>query len=333
MAIDFNQDIAPLRQEYFPMLAGSRGFDQAMKYRQEVLMPMQMQTIKLMQQQQAMDMQDLAYQRQQFEFDQVRKKAVADNEALAMRPIINDKINSIFEDDTLDTNQKLVEIGKVSMSAAPYLGAGSPLNQMFSTATDVLKAQSFADEQQRKKSLFEEEKQRRQEAEELSLVESASKIGEFDMAKEIAERSGEISTAEELMMKAGKQAQEQTLGLARQKASEEAAKSYVSNLKSFQTSLGQLKLGEAKAKKDKEGEIMKDAFGKVIYEEPEFDAISKSRLVASLRFLLKDLPSIDKEIEGRSDTELFTLANDIIATKLAQFSPEPVTGLQSDFDN
>lgn len=323
--LDFNQDIAPLRQEYFPMLAGEQGFDQAMKYRQEVLMPMRMQTMKMMQQQQAMDMQDLAYQRQQFEFDQVRKKAVADNEALAMRPIINDKINSIFEDDTLDTNQKLVEIGKVSMSAAPYLGAGSPLNQMFSTATDVLRAQSFADEQQRKKSLFEEEKQRKQEAEDLSLIESASKIGEFDMAKEIAERSGEISTAEELMMKAGKQAREQTLGLARQKASEEATKSYISNLKSFQTSLGQLKLTTPPPK---EGED-----GKLVQQAPRLDSVSRARLEGSLRFLLSNFPSPDKIIGGRSDADLLKLANDLIATKLAQFSPEPVTGLQSDFDN
>lgn len=323
--IDYDQDIAPLRQQYFPMLVGEQAFDQAMKYRQEVLMPMRMQTMKMAQQQQAMDMQDLAYRRQQFEFDQVRKKAVADNEALAMRPIINDKVNSILEDKTLDTNQKIVEIGKVSLSVAPNLGASSPLNQMFRTATDVLRAQSFADEQQRKKSLFEEEKQRRQEAEELSLVEAASKIGEFDMAKEIAERSGEISTAEELMMKAGKQAQEQTLGLARQKASEEATKSYISNLKSFQTSLGQFKLTTPEPKK---------VNGEMVAQDPRLDSVSRARLESSLRYLLPNISSqMREEIEGRSDTYLLKLANDLIATKLAQFSPEPVSGLQSDFDS
>ena len=66
MAIDYNQDIAPLRQEYFPMLAGERGFDQAMKYRQDVLMPMQMQTMKLEQHAMSMQRQDLAYEAQKF---------------------------------------------------------------------------------------------------------------------------------------------------------------------------------------------------------------------------------------------------------------------------
>ncbi|MBV33317.1 MAG: hypothetical protein CMK36_07795 [Porticoccaceae bacterium] len=318
MAIDYNQDIAPLRQQYFPMLAGERAFDQTMRYRQEVVLPMQQQTMKLMQQQQSMDVQDLSFRRQQFEFDQAKKRAEAQNEALAMRPVVADKINSIFEDDTIDTNEKFVELGKISMSVAPYMTAGSSLNQLFSSAGDVLKAQSFSEKQRKEEQLFEEKRQKELEARELSLVEAASKIGEFDMAKEIAERSGEVSTAEEIMMKAGKQAQEQTLGLARQKASEEATKSYISNLKSFQTSLGQLKFDQSTQ-------------AKVDGQEPKLDAASKSRLKSSLRFLLSNFPSPDKFIEGRSDEDLLKLANDLIANKLAQYSPEPVIGLQSAF--
>jgi hypothetical protein len=47
--------------------------------------------------------------------------------------------------------------------------------------------------------------------------------------------------------------------------------------------------------------------------------------------LLSNFPSPDKFIEGRSDEDLLKLANDLIANKLAQYSPEPVIGLQSAF--
>ena len=62
--IDYNQDIAPLRQNYFPTLVGERGFDQSMDYHNKVLMPMRMQTMKLEQHAMSMKRQDLAFETQ-----------------------------------------------------------------------------------------------------------------------------------------------------------------------------------------------------------------------------------------------------------------------------
>ena len=62
MAIDYDQDIAPLRRQYFPMLVGNQGFDQAMKYREEVTVPMQDRTMKLQSNLRSLQQQKLTFE-------------------------------------------------------------------------------------------------------------------------------------------------------------------------------------------------------------------------------------------------------------------------------
>jgi len=327
MDIDFNQDIAPLRQQYFPMLAGERGFDQAMKYRQEVLMPMREQTLNLYRTQQQIRSQDLAFEQQQFAFQQAREKAKRENEAFAMKPVIDEKINSLLDDEVMSTDDKMAELGKLSLSVAPYLTRDSPLTQMFSVTSGIFQSQAASEQKKKAEAL-------RKEKETLGLVDIASKIGKFDLAEELASADG-ISTAESLMMAAGKQSYEQgqqekerLTKLAEAKAYGEATSNYVDLLKNFKSSLAGLKFKEGDPETNKDGEVVRDV--------SELDPSSKQQLLGALKFLYPSMS--DDEFDDRfgksSDVNLLRLANETVSSEMAKYTPKPDRGIgiQAAFD-
>jgi len=320
MDIDFNQDIAPLRQQYFPMLAGERGFDQAMKYRQEVLMPMREQTLNLYRTQQQIRSQDLAFEQQQFAFQQAREKAKRENEAFAMKPVIDEKINSLLDDEVMSTDDKMAELGKLSLSVAPYLTRDSPLTQMFSVTSGIFQSQAASEQKKKAEAL-------RKEQETLGLVDIASKIGKFDLAEELASADG-ISTAESLMMAAGKQSYEQgqqekerLTKLAEAKAYGEATSNYVDLLKNFKSSLAGLKFKEGDPETNKDGEVVRDV--------SELDPSSKQQLLGALKFLYPSMS--DDEFDDRfgksSDVNLLRLANETVSNEMAKYTPKPDRGI------
>jgi len=323
MDIDFNQDIAPLRQQYFPMLAGERGFDQAMKYRQEVLMPMREQTLNLYRTQQQIRSQDLAFEQQQFAFQQAREKAKRENEAFAMKPVIDEKINSLLDDEVMSTDDKMAELGKLSLSVAPYLTRDSPLTQMFSVTSGILQSQAASEQKKKAEAL-------RKEKETLGLVDLASKIGKFDLAEELASADG-ISTAESLMMAAGKQSYEQgqqekerLTKLAEAKAYGEATSNYVDLLKNFKSSLAGLKFKEGDPETNKDGEVVRDV--------SELDPSSKQQLLGALKFLYPSMSN--DEFDKSSDVNLLRLANETVSSEMAKYTPKPDRGIgiQAAFD-
>jgi hypothetical protein len=323
MDIDFNQDIAPLRQQYFPMLAGERGFDQAMKYRQEVLMPMREQTLNLYRTQQQIRSQDLAFEQQQFAFQQAREKAKRENEAFAMKPVIDEKINSLLDDEVMSTDDKMAELGKLSLSVAPYLTRDSPLTQMFSVTSGIFQSQAASEQKKKAEAL-------RKEKETLGLVDLASKIGKFDLAEELASADG-ISTAESLMMAAGKQSYEQgqqekerLTKLAEAKAYGEATSNYVDLLKNFKSSLAGLKFKEGDPETNKDGEVVRDV--------SELDPSSKQQLLGALKFLYPSMSN--DEFDKSSDVNLLRLANETVSSEMAKYTPKPDRGIgiQAAFD-
>ena len=324
MDIDFNQDIAPLRQQYFPMLAGERGFDQAMKYRQEVLMPMREQTLNLYRTQQQIRSQDLAFEQQQFAFQQAREKAKRENEAFAMKPVIDEKINSLLDDEVMSTDDKMAELGKLSLSVAPYLTRDSPLTQMFSVTSGIFQSQAASEQKKKAEAL-------RKEKETLGLVDLASKIGKFDLAEELASADG-ISTAESLMMAAGKQSYEQgqqekerLTKLAEIRAYGEATSNYVDLLKNFKSSLAGLKFKEGDPETNKDGEVVRDV--------SELDPSSKQQLLGALKFLYPSMS--DDEFGKSSDVNLLRLANETVSSEMAKYTPKPDRGIgiQAAFDS
>ena len=336
MAIDFNQDIAPLRQQYFPMLMGERGFDQAMKYRQEVLMPMQQQTLKMQEQQMQIRSQDLAYKQQKFNLRRSREAARRDNEAFAMKPVIDEKINSLLDDEVMSTDDKMAELGKLSLSVAPYLTRDSPLTQMFSVTSGIFQSQAASEQKKKAEAL-------RKEQETLGLVDLASKIGKFDLAEELAGADG-ISTAESLMMAAGKQSYEQNqqekerlTKFAEIQAYGEATSKYVDLLKNFKSSLAGLKFKSDEFVTDKDGEVVRDSEGNpVMSGKSELDSPSKQQLLGALKFLYPSMPNdeFDDRFGKSSDVNLLRLANETVSSEMAEYTPKPDrgSGIRAAFD-
>ncbi len=142
MAIDYNQDIAPLRQQYFPMLAGERGFDAAMKYRQEVLMPMQMQTMKMQQQAMALQQQELAYKQQKFQLRKARKTARRENEALEKIPEVIESISNISNDPSKDNFSQQRDLAQLQLEYASVSQFSPLVTNLFNSATRSIDNQS-----------------------------------------------------------------------------------------------------------------------------------------------------------------------------------------------
>ena len=143
MAIDFNQDIAPLRQQYFPMLAGERGFDQAMKYRQEVLVPMQQQTMQMQDNQTRLRQQDLAYKQQKLAFRQQRDKLRMDREYSNSIPRIEARLREIrtSEDSPMEKSEAFTDFALGNIG----LISNSPMiSSMFSFQNSLMQSQMAA---------------------------------------------------------------------------------------------------------------------------------------------------------------------------------------------
>jgi type II secretory pathway pseudopilin PulG len=140
--INYNQDIAPLRQQYFPMLMGERGFDQAMKYRQEVIMPMQMQTMKMQQQAMSLQQQELAYKQQKFQLRRARKTARRENEALEKIPEVIESISNISNDPSKDNFAQQRDLAQLQLKYASVSQFSPLVTNLFNSATRSIDNQS-----------------------------------------------------------------------------------------------------------------------------------------------------------------------------------------------
>lgn len=138
--IDYNQDIAPLRQQYFPMLTGERGFDQAMKFRQDVLMPMQQHTMKMQQHQMNMRQQELAYKDQKFKLRQARISARRENEAMDRLPEVINQINGILDDPDKGVFDQQRDLAKLQMQYTPIAKFSPLVNNLFNSASKSVDA-------------------------------------------------------------------------------------------------------------------------------------------------------------------------------------------------
>jgi hypothetical protein len=148
MAIDYNQDIAPLRQQYFPMLAGERGFDQSMKYRQDVLMPMRMQTMKIEQHAMSMQRQDLAYETQKFSLAQSRQKAKSQLEFMEKLPDLMSQLDAITNDPEKDSYTATKDLLGLQMQYAPSMQHNPLIGTLFTSANNSLNVDRIRQEKE-----------------------------------------------------------------------------------------------------------------------------------------------------------------------------------------
>ena len=95
MAIDFNQDIAPLKQQFFPMLTGAKTFDRNMAYQQQVLNPIKDRIAKKQSDSMQLRRQELAYKSQKLAFREARDKVRMDREGVEAMPLITARLDEI----------------------------------------------------------------------------------------------------------------------------------------------------------------------------------------------------------------------------------------------
>tara|TARA_R110001592_G_scaffold258230_3_gene522009 strand:- start:2012 stop:3037 length:1026 start_codon:yes stop_codon:yes gene_type:complete len=327
--INYNQDIAPLRQQYFPMLSGERGFDAAMKYRQEVVMPMRQQTMKLQQQALAMQQQEMAFEKQQFDLGRAREKAKRESEAFKMAPMIQEKVSSLLDEATGTPAERFAELGKLSVSIAPYLTAGSPLSQMISATGNTIKSQDVFVKEEEAKALRAKQEEERQDQRDLTLVQGFAARGQTDKAQEIAARRGGVSEFEELGMATGTQtymsgiqeAERREAG-ARASARQKDVAGYLSRLDKYTTGLSDLGFVETYAVT--EGDVTTKP------PETELQPDSKAKVIGTLKFLtgLSD-DQLEKIIGEQSDIKLINLAKSLIAAREFELTPQPSSSSSS----
>ena len=106
MAIDYENDIAPLRQQYFPMLTGERAFDANMDFRQTVIAPLQDRVRNLQGHFLQMQRQELAFKSQKLAFRQQREKIRAKREWEESLPRLSDRLDEINNSGGTAAEQK-----------------------------------------------------------------------------------------------------------------------------------------------------------------------------------------------------------------------------------
>jgi len=146
--IDYNQDIAPLRQNYFPTLVGERGFDQSMDFHNKVLMPMQMQTMKLEQHAMSMQRQDLAYETQKLSLAQSRQKAKSQLDFMEKLPDLMSQLDAITNDPEKDSYTATKDLIGLQMQYAPSMQNNPLIGTLFTSANNALRVDSIRQEKE-----------------------------------------------------------------------------------------------------------------------------------------------------------------------------------------
>ena len=150
MAIDYNQDIAPLRQQYFPMLIGERAFDQAMKYRKEVIEPMRDRTMKLRSNRMSLQQQELSFEKQKFDLRKQRDDIRRERDFLDTMPMIEDRMREIRESD-LPAVDKREEFTNLAMDNLGAINNSTAISSMFTFQDKLLQSRASVEAKEKQK--------------------------------------------------------------------------------------------------------------------------------------------------------------------------------------
>jgi len=150
MAIDYNQDIAPLRQQYFPMLIGDAAFDQGMKFRKEVLEPMRDRTMKMRSNRMALQQQELSFEKQKFDLRKQRDDIRRERDFLDTMPMIEDRMREIRESD-LPAVDKREEFTNLAMDNLGAINNSSAISSMFTFQDKLLQSRASVEAKEKQK--------------------------------------------------------------------------------------------------------------------------------------------------------------------------------------
>ena len=175
MAIDYDQDIAPLRQQYFPMIAGDKGFDQAMKFRQETIMPMQLHTMKLEQHSMSMRQQDIAYENQKLELSRSRQKTQSQLQFMEKLPDLMVELESLVGDPDIDPYEANKSLLHLQMKYLPSAQHNPLLSNLLTSAGASLNTDRIRREKEDAAALRASE---REEARKFGLMTQLAQVGD-----------------------------------------------------------------------------------------------------------------------------------------------------------
>lgn len=296
--IDYDQDIAPLSQTYFPALMGAQDFDRAMAFRQEKLLPMRQQTMSMVDDQRKRESALLNYQSAQLALE-AQKKSIENQQMYKdLEPEIFNKVDSIMDDPTLTDSAKREGIFEVERD---YIGAitNSPAidnyfksvdNQFTKRSADAAKAK--ASDSSLRNSLAN------------TYFNSTANQGNFNSEVYIGIKEGMIPAGEasDLINSLVKKSKE---GEARLKSAEESetnARSYFEDLKKYAEAVT-FKAGKGG------GVVDTDSSGNLVLpdgsdsgEPPKF-AKAKDRKIVTDQ-LLTFRPDLKETVEDMGDMEL-----------------------------
>lgn len=326
MAIDFNQDIAPLRQQYFPALVGDRAFDQAMKYRQEVTLPMRANSMKRRQQ-------ELAYESQKLDLQKARKAAQNQNDALEFRPQIDSLINGILDDETLSPLEKSEELSRGQMTYAPQLIHSPVISSIFGAAFKAADSQRSIEakgEQDKIKAKMLEQKKQLEYNEAIKI---ARGLGDTDLVTRLVEADGDVSLIDEASQRSAedtKSSLNESYRNSQRAAQDVDRKERLANYKDFYEQVS-----------DIESQVASTATlgGAEKGEEPPFVLGRANRQILESVFTFVDrvkypASKVEDLLSSYSDAELRRAALNTLSSKMAMNAPsEAASALLTAYDD
>ena len=328
--IDYNQDIAPLRQNYFPSLVGERSFDQSMDFHNKVFMPMRMQTMKLEQHAMAMKRQDLAFETQKLSLQKAKRDAQRQNEALEYAPKIDSLVNGILDDDTLSPLEQQEELNRSLVQYAPVISYSPVLASKVTAAEKAIGAQQSIEDQKKKDKLEAKQDKLREEARYLDALKTAMSSGNTELADKLVTMpsgdGGVAITPLEEAMKSGAASKKTELTnsilAAKQRAGEEFRKENLALYQGYFDDVSKIE--------PKEPEYVEEG------EETPFDLkkADKDTLyniyskLDPVKYPAGQAPTILQDV---TDRQLRSALLGVLGTKINEFSPKKESKLSKAF--
>lgn len=330
MAIDYNQDIAPLRQQYFPMLVGDSGFDQAMDYHQKVLMPMQQHTMKLEQHAMSMRRQEVAFETQKLGLQKARREAQRQNEALEYSPKIDSLVNGILEDDTLSPLEQQEALNRSLVDYSSVIAYSPVLASKVTAAEKAIGAQQSIEDQKKKDALQVKQDKLKEEARYLDAMKIATSSGNIDLANQLVTMpksdGGEAITPLEQALQSGAASKKTELTnsilAAQQKAEEEFRKQNLALYQGYFDDVSKIEAKESEYDPDNENPE---------YALEEDDRGTLIALYSALDPAKYPATQAEDILEDVSDRELRSALLGSLATKINKFSPKKESKLSKAF--
>lgn len=323
MAIDYQADIAPLRQQFFPMLGGGQNFDANLNYHQSVVAPMQEQTMKLQNNMLRMQQQEMAFERQKLALNSARRRAQMETETMSKLPELNKRLSEMFDSPDTTPEQLAEGVGALTMEFAPVAAYNPAMENVLRSAQNRVRT---AEQREYKKSILDDREDRRR----FGIISQAAQVGDAELVRRVAGQDDVVTPDEELYIgladtyqKRGEQKQLAEMQEKQFEQSESYRKERAGDLDKLQSVLRGLKPVEAEEQwqkaLNKDGQVDPNAVDKL---PAKFELEEQSRLALEAA-VLRMRPDVDPaRLREFDDKELLRATMMDAARERAALQPQ-----------